>query len=218
MKSHPRLWVKICGVTSPEDAELVVLAGADALGLNFVEGSPRKLERSVARLIADACRGRIELVGVVANQDPVHVVALQADLGLDWLQLHGDEPPEVLASIPRAFKAVGIASSADVSRAGRYPGERLLVDARTPERFGGSGSAFDWELVRELSRSRALILAGGLHPDNVAQAVLALAPFGVDVASGVELPGVPRKKDEERLLRFVKRARAAALDRAPGVG
>jgi len=205
-----RLWVKVCGITSPEDAELALLAGSDAIGLNFVPSSKRRIDVSTARAIGDRVRGKVELVGVVADLDLAAALALQQEIGLDWLQLHGSEPPALLESLPRAFKAHGVGSAEDAASAAAYGGERLLVDARVPGELGGTGVTFDWLLVVELARERPLILAGGLHPDNVAAAVRAVRPFGVDTASGVELTGEPRRKDPMKLERFVRAARRAS--------
>jgi phosphoribosylanthranilate isomerase len=208
MSERARPWLKICGVTNEEDALLVAEAGADAIGLNFVATSKRRVDEESARRIADAVRGRVELIGVVANETPERLRALLATLGLDFLQLHGDEPPSFLTEVPRSFKAAGIADAADVAQAARYPGERLLVDAKHGGASGGTGQRFDWSFVRELAESRRLILAGGLTPENVAEAVSQLKPWGLDVASGVEL-GDPRRKDADRVRRFVENARRA---------
>lgn len=205
------MWVKICGVTNAADAAAVVSCGADALGINLVPSSRRFVrdEDAVAlmtaiRALPDAC----ELVAVVADPTPERVAQLLA-LGFDRVQLHGAEPDELVrAAGPRAFKAVGIRCVDDVERARRTPGSPLLVDAKVAGELGGTGQRFDWSLVRELARERELVLAGGLTPDNVAEAVERVAPFGVDVASGVEVPDQPRRKDLERVRRFVSRARA----------
>ena len=200
-------WIKICGVTRASDAERVVQLGADALGLNFVHGSKRRITLEQARTIIDAVRGRIELVAVVANPTEQELEELQ-QLGIEWLQLHGDEPAARVARLlPRAFKAVAIEDAADARRAATFPGERLLVDTKVGASSGGTGKVFDWQLVTELSRTRQLIVAGGLTPRNVAAAVRVLTPFGVDVASGVEsAPGV---KDAALLEAFVLAVRQA---------
>ena len=200
-------WIKICGVTRASDAERVVQLGADALGLNFVHGLKRRITLEQARTIVDAVRGRIELVAVVANPTEQELEELQ-QLGIEWLQLHGDEPAARVARLlPRAFKAVAIEDAADARRAATFPGERLLVDTKVGASSGGTGKVFDWQLVTELSRTRQLIVAGGLTPRNDAAAVRVLTPFGVDVASGVEsAPGV---KDAALLEAFVLAVRQA---------
>ncbi|MEB2311371.1 MAG: phosphoribosylanthranilate isomerase [Sorangiineae bacterium] len=203
------MWIKICGVTTVGDALLAAESGADALGLNFIEGSPRALDRATARRVADAVRGRVELIGVVADLATEQARALLAELALDALQLHGHEPPSAVAALlPRAYQAVRIGGPEDAARAAGYGGERLLCDARVAGALGGTGASFDWALVRGLARQRRVIVAGGLTPDNVARAIAAVEPFGVDVASGVEAS--PRQKDAERVRRFIERARQAA--------
>lgn len=202
-------WLKICGVTNVSDAERVVQLGADALGLNFVHGSKRHVTFEQAESIVNAVRGRIELVAVVSNPTDIEVNQLREGLGIQWLQLHGDEPAErVSRLLPHAFKAAAIEDAADARRADSYPGERLLVDTKVSGGSGGTGKVFDWQLVTELARKRKLILAGGLTPKNVAAAVRVLGPYGVDVASGVEL--VPGVKDDELMTAFVLAVRKGA--------
>jgi phosphoribosylanthranilate isomerase len=131
--------------------------------------------------------------------------ALKADAELGCLQLHGNESADVLhALLPHAYKALRIADEADVAEAARFGGEHLLADAKVTGQLGGTGTTFDWSLVATLTRARKLTLAGGLTPDNVADAVRAVRPYCVDVASGVEsAPGV---KDEAKVRLFVERA------------
>jgi phosphoribosylanthranilate isomerase len=200
-------WIKICGVTNVDDAEHVVRSGASAIGLNFVHGSKRRVTVEQARPIVEAVRGRIELVAVVANPTESELSELR-ELGMEWLQLHGDEPPaRVTRLLPHAFKAVAIEDAADARRAAGFPGERLLVDTKVSGASGGTGKVFDWQLVTDLAKTRKLILAGGLTPKNVAAAVRVLAPWGVDTASGVEL--VPGVKDSELVTAFVLAVRGA---------
>ena len=199
-------WIKICGVTSVEDAEYVVAAGADAIGLNFVPGSKRRISVEQARLLVAAIAGRVEIVAVVAEPNDDQVRELRDGLGIEWLQLHGAEDAARTAQLlPHAFKAVAIATADDARHAASFPGQRLLVDAKVPGSTGGTGQVFDWQLVRELAQQRQLILAGGLTPGNVAQAVRELGSFGVDVASGVE--AAPGKKDPQLVTAFVNAAR-----------
>jgi phosphoribosylanthranilate isomerase len=200
-------WIKICGVTSVDDAEHVARSGANAIGLNFVHGSKRRVTFEQARPIVQAMRGRIELVAVVANPTDLEAKELR-ELGIEWLQLHGDEPAARLTRLlPHAFKAVAIEDAADARKAASFPGERLLVDTKVSGGSGGTGKVFDWQLVTDLAKSRQLILAGGLTPKNVAAAVRVLQPWGVDVASGVEF--VPGVKDPELVTAFVLAVRSA---------
>jgi phosphoribosylanthranilate isomerase len=209
------VFVKICGVTTVADALGAVEAGADAVGLNFIPSSRRRVGLETASAIAGAIRGRTQRVGVVANLPAAELVRLGEQCDIDLWQLTGEESPEqVRACLPRAFKAARIGGAEDVTRAASYPGELILVDAKVEGELGGTGHSFDWRLVTGLARERRLILAGGLTPENVSEAVTLVHPWGVDVASGVELPGDPRRKDPELMRRFVAAARAA-LPRAP---
>ncbi|HEX3777127.1 MAG TPA: phosphoribosylanthranilate isomerase [Polyangiaceae bacterium] len=207
-------FVKICGITNVEDARLALEAGADALGLNFVRTSKRVIDLATAAHISDAVAGRVELVAVVANRTARELEELRAASGIRWLQLHGAESSEELELLlPNAYKAVAIAGPEDVARASEYGGERLLVDAKVPGELGGTGARFDWSLAVPLTKRRDLIVAGGLTPENVAEAMRALSPFGVDVASGVEMRQNPRAKDPAKLSAFVAAVRAADLAR-----
>jgi phosphoribosylanthranilate isomerase len=206
-------WVKICGVTTVGDALLAVNAGADAVGVNLVATSKRAVDTATARAIRDAVGDRAETVLVVADRSAAELIALRRETGVDWLQLHGMEQPETLeALLPSAYKVVHVAAREDVAGAARYAGARILCDTKVPGVLGGSGERFDWSLVRELAGARKLIVAGGLRPDNVAEAVRVLTPYGVDTASGVEGTD-PRRKDPEKVRAFVREARRA-LDKA----
>jgi len=206
--SESGLWIKICGVTNGPDAAMVLEAGADAIGLNFVASSPRVVTIERARQIAELVRGRIELVGVFADAAPADLLRVRDEVGLDWIQLHGSESPADLAAAgPTAMKAVRVGRAADVEAARGYGGERLLVDALVRGALGGTGHAFDWSLVEGLSRERKLVLAGGLRPDNVESAIRQVRPFGIDTASGVE--HAPGQKSAEATRAFVAGARAA---------
>lgn len=206
-----RIKIKICGITSIEDAEACASLGADMIGLNFVPSSPRCISAGAARRIADAVRGRVEIVGVVADLDEAALIDLAKEASLDRLQLHGDEPPELVQRLaPRAFKAVRIGDADDVERARRYEG-LLLVDAKVRGALGGTGHPVDLALAAPLARERDVLLAGGLGPANVADAIRAVSPWGVDVASGVEIaPGI---KDLSLCEAFVQAARSAAKNR-----
>jgi phosphoribosylanthranilate isomerase len=203
-------FVKICGITSVADALSAVAAGADALGLNFVPASKRVIDTATAAHISDAVGGAVELVGVVANRSVPELEELRSATGIQWLQLHGAEAPEELELLlPQAYKAISIATHADVARASEYGGQRLLVDAELVDGLGGTGQRFDWSLVVPLAKRRDLIVAGGLTPENVGDALGELHPFGVDVASGVEVRGNARQKDTARVRAFIDAVRAA---------
>jgi phosphoribosylanthranilate isomerase len=204
------LWIKICGVTSTDDARRAVEAGADAVGVNLVPSSKRFVDEGTAYAIVDAVGGNAQVVAVVADRAPDELRALADRLELRSLQLHGNEGPELVTALaPLAYQAVRIASPEDVVRARTFAGSRLLVDAKVGGALGGTGHTFDWSLVIELARERALVLAGGLTAENVAAAVEQVRPYGVDTASGVEGES-PRRKDPAKMARFVKEARRAA--------
>ncbi|MBX3261718.1 MAG: phosphoribosylanthranilate isomerase [Labilithrix sp.] len=193
-------------MTTVADALACAELGASAIGVNFVPSSPRAVTVARAREIADALRAtEVLVVGVVADLDLAAMRALVRDAALGCLQLHGSEPPEALAPLlPHAYKAVRVSTAADVALARTFGGDYLLADAKVAGALGGTGATFDWALVKELARERKLTLAGGLRPDNVARAVEEVAPWCVDVASGVErAPGV---KDLDAVRAFIAEA------------
>jgi phosphoribosylanthranilate isomerase len=187
---------------------MVEASGADAIGLNFSAASPRFVQVEQAAAIRRALGSAIEVVGVFVNASLSELLEVRSSVGLDTLQLHGHEEPALLAELIQrgasAYKALRIATSEDVEVAQSYEGQRILVDAKAPGMMGGSGRLFDWSLVAGLNQERKMILAGGLIPSNVSEAIAQVHPFGVDTASGVEsAPGV-KSADLVRL--FVERA------------
>lgn len=202
--------VKICGITNLDDARMCIDEDVDVIGLNFVPGTPRNISIEEARKITDALSGKITIVGVVANRSREDMRALMIDAGIDTLQLHGDESPEVVSSLlPRAYKAIRISNATDVELAKTFPGDDLLLDAKVSGLLGGSGHAFDWSLVIDIAKERRITLAGGLTPENVQNAISVVYPYRVDVASGVEIAGNPRKKDVSRVRTFVAAAHSS---------
>jgi phosphoribosylanthranilate isomerase len=202
--------VKICGVTSVEDARICLDAGADAIGLNFAAVSKRCVSLETAQAIVAMLPAHVLSVGVFVDADYDELMDTQQRVGLRCLQLHGDEAPELVARcLPHAYKALRVRSAAVIEEAARYPGEHLLLDAYVPGVVGGTGASFDWSLAAALAGTRKITLAGGLHPDNVASAVAEVRPFCVDVASGVEGPN--GRKDPARVHAFVSRAKAVAI-------
>jgi phosphoribosylanthranilate isomerase len=206
--------VKVCGITSIADAMVCVEAGVASIGLNFVPTSPRCLDRATARAIVEAIPASIVTVAVVADLAAAEVTSLLAETQLACVQFHGDEPPELVrAFLPHAYKALRVADAADVARADLYPGEYVLVDARVEGALGGTGVRVAPALVEPLARRRKLTLAGGLTKANVADAIAAVRPFAVDVASGVEVRGAPRRKDPDAVRAFMAEVARACRGR-----
>jgi phosphoribosylanthranilate isomerase len=198
--------VKICGITRLEDAELAVGLGAWALGFILWPSSRRAVEPAVAAGIAAAMRRRTELVGVFVNPT-LDEVAHAADLiGLTHIQLHGDEGPSFCAAAAqrtgaRVIKALRVRSRADVADAARYHTDLHLLDSP------GNGEVWDWDLAAARRSTAPLLVAGGLTAENVGEAIAAVRPWGVDVASGVESePGI---KDPARVRAFIDAVAAA---------
>ena len=210
------LTVKICGIKTPEILEVAIAAGADMVGFMHFARSPRHVTiEEIGSLISEA-RGRVETCVILVNPDN-SCVAEVAALGPDWLQLHGPETPHRVEAIRaeagvESMKALPTGSPEDVAAVAEFVdvADRILLDAKPPksaDRPGGHGETFDWSLVEALSPQVPFLLSGGLTPDNVAAAIAATRPFGVDVSSGVEsAPGV---KDARLIEAFIRNARAA---------
>jgi phosphoribosylanthranilate isomerase len=183
-------WIKICGTTSCEDAAMAIDLGATAIGLIF---APSRREVSIvrAREIASLARGRVEIIGVF--KEALRVRAVHEAVGLDRVQIHGTEVPDVSLPRLRAVRPEDLAR-----REGLLEGELLLIDGSE-----GRGRTFDWTLARHVPHP--FVLAGGLTPQNVSEALEQTRPFGVDVTSGVE--SVPGRKDYEKMARFIEAAR-----------
>ncbi|HEY3490685.1 MAG TPA: phosphoribosylanthranilate isomerase [Candidatus Deferrimicrobiaceae bacterium] len=207
--------VKICGVMTPEDARMAVGFGADAIGINFCRQSPRYLDPSRAGEVVDTVGDQALVVGVFADEKPETVGSIAKALGLGAVQLCGDESPEDAARVPvRVLKVARFVPGVDLAAAyGGYPCEALLFDAHRPGTFGGTGLTLDWPalgmrvgtLRRPDGTPICWMLAGGLTPENVREAIVAARPFGVDVASGVE--SAPGKKDPGKVREFITRAK-----------
>lgn len=210
------LLIKICGITTARDAEVAADAGADAVGVNFWSGSKRFVgdERAARAVIAAVPRGVLK-VGVFVNAAPAEVAATALRFGLDRIQLHGDEPPGAFAGVverARLVRAVRVRDEASFAEEARWDAAVFLYDAFV-EGYGGRGTIGPWPLIAARAR-RPFWLAGGLRPDNVAAAIRASRPDGVDVASGVET--APGRKDPALVHAFVAAARAAAAVLGPG--
>ena len=202
--------VKICGITEFEDARDAVLLGADAIGLNFYPSSPRYIEPSRAAKIIERLPPFVTVVGVFVNHpDPQNLEDFAGSLGLHAVQLHGNETPDYCSMIQRAkvIKALRVDSNFRVETLRSYGSRTFLLDACSPDQFGGTGKSFNWELVFGANAFGSIVIAGGLNPENVAQAVGTLHPFAVDVATGVE--SRPGKKDYEKMRRFIEAVQRA---------
>lgn len=211
--------VKICGITDLRDAELAVELGAWAIGMVFYDGSPRRCSTEQALRITAALRRRVELCGVFVDAPLDELARLTEELGLTILQLHGDEGPSFCAEArrrtgARVIKAVQVAGAGDVRELERYHVDFHLADARAsaPARQslrGGTGETFDWSLLAQRrSSATPLILSGGLHQGNVAEAAERVRPYAVDTASATER--APGHKDEAKLRAFFAAAHAAS--------
>lgn len=188
-----RVRVKICGLTRREDAKLAVDLGADALGFIFWPLSPRAIAPADARSVHAGLPALVSRVGVFVDASPDEVADVVRVASLDVVQLHGDEPAETYAGVgAKVMKVAALEHDADVDRVMVWPADVTpLVDAVDRERRGGTGRRADWTLAARLSAGRPIVLAGGLNADNVAEAVAEVAPWGIDVSSGVEdAPGV----------------------------
>lgn len=203
--------VKICGIKTIDDALAAMDAGADLIGFNFYPKSPRYVDVGICRNIMSVMRkyGRVTCVGVFVNASVGEILATMDTLGLNLAQLHGDETPEMMQALQgKAFKA--FRGGADVEADKRMIADAapaFLVDASVKGVYGGSGVTADWSAAAELAKKYPLLLAGGLTPENVADAVRQVRPWGVDVASGVEC--APGEKDARKMAEFVKAVRVA---------
>lgn len=212
--------IKVCGVTSADDASLAVEAGADAVGINFFPGSVRYVSPREAAPIVGALGNEAAAVGVFVNEPPEKIARICEELGIGVVQLSGRETAEDAGRIRLPLiRAVPMGGGQGIDPFRDYPCSSFLLDAAIPGNYGGTGVALDWEeLGRTIggpvvlsgrkgpsSRARPWMLAGGLTPENVREAIMKARPFGVDVASGVE--AVPGKKDRKKVRDFVENAK-----------
>lgn len=199
--------VKICGITTPEDALAAVEAGADALGFVFYEKSPRHIFPEEAKRIISQLPPFVQTVGLFVNEQPEVVNQISKICRLGLVQLHGDETPDYCRQIEqRVMKAFRIRSMTCLDPIGDYRLSGCLLDAYSPAAFGGTGQSFNWEIAQEaVRRGQKIVLAGGLTPDNVAEAIHQVDPYAVDVSSGVEY--APGKKDLDKVRQFIRNAK-----------
>ncbi|MDA0173713.1 phosphoribosylanthranilate isomerase [Solirubrobacter taibaiensis] len=214
--------VKICGITRLEDAELAISLGAWGIGLMLWPQSKRYVDPAVAAGIARRLRRKVELVGVFVNQSLDEIAGLVDVLGLSYVQLHGDEGPSFCQAVTqrtgaKVIKAGRIAHAADLKDMDRFHTAVHLLDTPTePGEFGGTGKTWDWNLLKQRRNKIPFMLAGGLNPDNVADAIAATQPWGVDVSSGVEdTPGVKSAQKLEAFFAAVGDHSRAPVAREP---
>jgi phosphoribosylanthranilate isomerase len=199
------VFVKVCGITRPSDASVAAAAGADAIGLDFVSTSARCIDLVTARRVLAETPDDVMTVGVFRDHRAAEVLEIVDALGLAAAQLHGDEPPDVTAAV-----GAGVGTVIKVVVPGRrsfetvaeQPADIVMFDAES----SGGGVPFDWDLIGDFATSRPVLLAGGLRPDNVREAIRRVRPWGVDVASGVEHS--PGRKDRDAIVRFIAEARS----------
>jgi len=197
--------IKVCGITNLDDARLATELGADMLGFIFYAKSPRAVSREIA---AQICRAvAVEKVGVFVNETEANIRQTLQECGLNALQFHGDESPSFCRQFSaKKIKAIHVRNETSLQQASEYDVDALLLDTYTDSQRGGTGKTFDWSLaVKAKSFGRPIILSGGLTPDNVREAIRAVQPYAVDVASGVERE--PGRKDPEKLRRFIEACR-----------
>lgn len=208
------IWIKICGLRRPEDVAVALQAGADALGFNFWTGTQRYISPAEAAPLIQSVPAGVLTVGVFVDAPVEHMLEVAAATGIRAIQLHGAEPPgavEALAAY-RTIKALRIGEHLDPAQLRAYAkADVILLDRAVSGMAGGTGQRFDWSLAVEAKHYATILLAGGLNPGNVAEAIRQVRPWGVDVASGVETaPGV---KDARLVREFIARARSAAEPR-----
>jgi phosphoribosylanthranilate isomerase len=197
--------VKICGITNLKDALLAADLGTHALGFNFYPKSPRSIEPEAARDIIKSLPPLVVSVGVFVDEEAEAVREVAATVGLDWIQLHGQESPEYCRAMARrVIKAFRIQDQSSLAILPDYRDavQAFLLDTYRPGTPGGTGETFDWELARQAKDYGPVILAGGLTAANVGQAITSAQPAAVDVASGVE--AAPGRKDPEKVKKFIE--------------
>ncbi|MGD9627901.1 MAG: phosphoribosylanthranilate isomerase [Pyrinomonadaceae bacterium] len=204
--------VKICGITNLADAKLVADLGADMIGFNFYTGSKRYVSPAHAASFADVLTGGITRVGVFVDASVHEILLAKRLVQLDGIQLHGNESPRFIAELrdkvdATMIKAIRVRSALDIDSAKTFGADAILLDAYSSVDFGGTGETFDWRFAERAGPGIKLLLAGGLTPENVAEAIRNVRPYAVDVASGVE--SSPGTKDTKKLEAFIKNAKNA---------
>lgn len=197
--------VKICGLTNLADAQAAVDFGADLIGFIFAS-SPRQVTVEEVEKIRERLRGDVSAVGVFVDRDLSEVQQIAKDCNLDYIQLHGSESPDYCQQLEKpVIKAFSIKDKESLEELKRYDVDKYLLDTYHPDKQGGTGETFNWDLALEAKESGPIFLAGGLNPENVVQAVRKVNPAGIDVSSGVELRA--GKKNYRKVRRFIKQVK-----------
>lgn len=201
--------IKICGITNMEDALAAVDYGADALGFVFYKKSPRYITPEKAKEIISNLPPFITTVGVFANEDPERMREILDFAGIDVMQLHGDEPPDICYIWHRVIKALRVSDFSDLKPLEVCRASAFLLDTYSAESYGGTGQIFNWDIAVDAKRFGRIILSGGLNPDNIERAIRYVKPYAVDVSSGIEEE--KGKKDLKKMKEFIERAKAALM-------
>lgn len=195
--------VKVCGITNSDDAFRAVELGADALGFIFYKGSKRYIDPRDAHPIISSLPPFVSSVGVFVNQGPDEIKEAVETSGVDTVQLQGDETPEFCTLLPyKLIKAVRVKDTVNTEEVELYPVLAILFDKHTDEMYGGTGTSFDWGVLKGIAISKKVILSGGLTPENVSRAIETVRPYGVDVSTGVE--DSPGKKNHMKMRKFIE--------------
>jgi phosphoribosylanthranilate isomerase len=202
------VYVKVCGITTPEDALAAAGSGADAVGFVFAK-SPRQLSVEDAREVATVLPDGVLKVGVFVDEEPEEVLRIAREVGLDYVQLHGDESPETVTALReggvKVIKALRVRGADSLAAMNGYEADLFLLDAWSDRAQGGTGERFDWEVAKSYGGRGNILVSGGLTPENVREAIRFFEPYGVDASSSLE--DAPGKKNAERVRRFVSAAK-----------
>ena len=203
--------IKICGLTSLDDAQAAKEAGADFLGFVLYPKSPRGISASALCRIVERIIGRPKIIGVFVNESRADILRITSDCNLYAVQLHGDESVGDFADMPvPVWRALHVYNGKTVPKADQWPAERYVMDAAASGQYGGTGTTTDWPVAARLAKRFSVMLAGGLTPENVSEAIRIVQPTGVDVASGVEKE--PGRKDYKKLKAFIEAVQKTAFN------
>lgn len=200
--------VKICGITNIEDAVAAAEYGADAIGFVFQPKSPRAITPETAKNIVSALPPFITTIGVFVNESKLEIERIIRYVGLNIVQLHGNEPPDACQLNRKVIKAIRVKDLTDLEPLKRYNVSAFLLDTYSPHTMGGTGQIFNWDIAVEAKKFGRIILAGGLNHENIEEAIKWVRPYGIDVATGVE-SNKKGEKDHKKLKLFIEKARQA---------